>query len=369
MKIDGKNYRTIWEKDGYSGIIQIIDQRYIPYKLIIKDLIIPYDYISAIKDMLVRGAPLIGVTACYGMHAACVEAAKNANFDKYVDDFANKLIEARPTAINLKWAVNNQLNVIGNTNGIKEKIKAALEYARLLVENDVDVCKKIGEFGSTLIEEIRNRKNDNNVNILTHCNAGWLATVDNGTATAPIYEAFSKGVKIHVWVDETRPRNQGARLTSWELNQQGIPNTVIVDNAGGHLMQNGLVDLVIVGSDRTTYTGDVANKIGTYLKALAAKANDIPFYVALPSSTIDWEIEYGLKDIHIEERDADEVRYVEGFADNEIKSVLITPEASKAANFAFDVTPRELITGLITERGICYANKESIYQLFPEKKK
>jgi methylthioribose-1-phosphate isomerase len=369
MKVNGISYRTIWEEPQNSCVIQIIDQNLLPHVFKIVELTKTDDFVRAINNMQVRGAPLIGVTAAYGMYMAVLEAQKSGNFDQYIQDTAEKLIATRPTAINLKWAINKQLDVINQTGGIKNKIEASLIIARNIADTDVENCRSIGEYGAKLIEEIAGKKKSETVNILTHCNAGWLATVDWGTATAPIYVANEKGIKIHVWVDETRPRNQGAKLTSWELNNEGIENKVIVDNAGGHLMQKGMVDLVIVGSDRTTYTGDVANKIGTYLKALAAYDNNIPFYVALPASTIDWDIEDGMNMIPIEERDADEVRYVDGLCDGEIKKVLVPHENSKAANYAFDVTPGHLVTGLITERGICKANKDSIFSLFPEKRK
>ena len=280
----------------------------------------------------------------------------------------HNLLSARPTAVNLQWAVNKVFDAISVKNSIDEKIQTALQTAGDIAEEDVENCKKIGEYGLNIIEEISKKKNGNPVNILTHCNAGWLATVDYGTATAPIYTAHEKGIALHVWVDETRPRNQGSKLTAWELLQEGIPHTVIVDNAGGHLMQKGMVDMVIVGSDKTALNGNVANKTGTYLKALAAKDNNIPFYVALPSSSIDFSIENGLRDIPIEQRNPDEVRFVDGLVDGEIKSVLIPPEDSPAVNYAFDVTPAKLITGLLTERGICKTDKESILSLFPEKR-
>lgn len=365
MNINNKPYRTIWEKKGNNRIIQIIDQRVLPHKFIIKDLLTVKDFYVAIKDMYVRGAPLIGVTAAYGMYIACIEA-KNDN--TLIFKSAEYLKSARPTAVNLQWAVESQLEIINNCKDLSIAKDKLLKNARRIAEEDIANCKKIGEYGCELIEAISKKKNGQTVNILTHCNAGWLATVDYGTATAPIYEAFSRGIKLHVWVDETRPRNQGAKLTSWELNQEGIPNTIIVDNAGGHLMQNKQVDLVIVGSDRTTYLGDVANKIGTYLKALAAKDNNIPFYVALPSSTIDWNIKDSA-DIPIEERNGNEVKYIDGLLDDEIKNVLISPIDSKVANYAFDVTPSRLVTGLITERGIIKANKNDIFRLFTDKKK
>lgn len=368
MKINNKQYRTIWEADDNPGIIQIIDQTKLPHQFSIKNLTCLNDFVNAIKDMEVRGAPLIGVTAAYGMYIAGLEAVKTENFKEYIVNSAKSLISTRPTAINLNWAVNQQLQLMDLYESNNEIVNAMLLKAREITENDVSNCEKIGEFGCKIIEEISEMKNGDTVNILTHCNAGWLATIDWGTATAPIYKAHKKGIKLHIWVDETRPRNQGAKLTTFELNHEAVPNTLIVDNAGGHLMQHGLVDLVIVGSDRTTYTGDVANKIGTYLKALAANDNNIPFYVALPSSTFDWEIEDGIRDIPIEQRNDEEVSLIDGLYGDKVVEVRVPPNESQTANFAFDVTPSRLVTGLITERGICNANKEDIFRLFPEKK-
>jgi methylthioribose-1-phosphate isomerase len=306
------------------------------------------------------------------MYLAATEAladdvASEAVFNGFMFEAGKKLIATRPTAINLAWAVERQVKAMNGVRGVKEKIAAALKIANEIADEDARFCQMIGQHGVKLIEELSREKSGQTVNILTHCNAGWLAFTDFGSATSPIYAAFDKGIKIHVWVDETRPRNQGASLTAWELGEHGVAHTVITDNAGGHLMQNGLVDMVIVGTDRTTRTGDVANKIGTYLKALAAKDNNIPFYVALPSSTFDWDLRDGVKEILIEERSADEVKYVQGLENGEIKKVLIAPEKSPTANFAFDVTPARLITGLITERGICGANEQSILSLYPEK--
>jgi methylthioribose-1-phosphate isomerase len=351
MKVHGKHYRTIWLEDE---TVKIIDQRNLPHEFVIKDITSVDGMAIAIKDMHVRGAGLIGAAAGYGMYLAAL------NGEDLIES-GEKLKATRPTAVNLVWAVQRQLKALENTD---DKVKTALDTANVIADEDDSFCQRIGEHGLSLIEEIARRKNP--VNVLTHCNAGWLAFVDYGTATAPIYAAHNKGINVHVWVDETRPRNQGSSLTAWELDRQGVPHTIVSDNAGGHLMQHGLVDMVIVGSDRTTYTGDVCNKIGTYLKALAAKDNDIPFYAALPSSTFDWEMEHG-SDIPIEERDPDEVKYIQGLCDGEIKRVLLTPEESKAANYAFDVTPARLVTGLITERGICRATKEDIWRLYPER--
>jgi len=368
MNVNGKHYRTIWLKENDDKVISIIDQRFLPHRFIIEDLHSVNEVTHAIKDMHIRGAGLIGATAGYGMYLAAVEAGKKKPFDNYVHESACMLKSSRPTAVNLEWAVNRQLQSIAKGNSINEKLKIAKETATIIADEDAAYCKSIGLYGVSIIEQIAKKKKGEAVNILTHCNAGWLAFVDHGSATAPVYEAFERGINIHVWVDETRPRNQGASLTAWELINQGVPHTVITDNAGGHLMQHGLVDIVITGSDRVTRSGDVANKIGTYLKALAAHDNDIPFYVALPSSTFDWNIKNGVKEINIEERSPEEVKYIEGLCENEIKKVLLTPFNSPAINYGFDVTPARLITGLITERGICNANEQDILNLFPEKK-
>ncbi|MBW8048998.1 MAG: S-methyl-5-thioribose-1-phosphate isomerase [Cytophagales bacterium] len=375
MLVNGKPYRTIRIKPDDPKIIQIIDQRKLPFEFVIENLSTVNDAARAIKEMYVRGAPLIGVTAAYGMYLAALQVSKPD--DNFMQKAAGKLKATRPTAVNLLWAVEKQLKAISQGKTILEMRDIALKTANQLAEADVQTCKKIGEYGLSLIEKIYQNKKEQPVNILTHCNAGWLACVDYGTATAPMFLAHDKGIPIHIWVDETRPRNQGSKLTAWELAQYGIPHTVIVDSAGGHLMQRGLVDMVLVGTDRTTYTGDVANKIGTYPKALAAKDNSIPFYVALPSSSIDWNIRDGLKEIPIEQRDADEVHYVDGWCEgvgrisgsssnSSSKKVRITPKRSPAANYGFDVTPARLVTALITERGICLPNEESISGLFPE---
>ncbi|MFH2043890.1 MAG: S-methyl-5-thioribose-1-phosphate isomerase [Pseudomonadota bacterium] len=355
--------RPIWLDDNQEAV-KIIDQRLLPHKFIIVDLKTVDDVITAIKDMYVRGAPLIGVTAAYGVYLAVLSLLKNQIGDDFIINECKRIKSARPTAINLVWAVDRVLKKVLSVDKIQDKIIAARDEAATIAEEEVKNCKDIGLHGLEIIDEISRNKNNATVNILTHCNAGWLACVEYGTATAPIYAAHEKGIDVHVWVDETRPLNQGARLTAWELGKSGVKHTVITDNAGGHLMQNDMVDLVIVGTDRTTYKGDVANKIGTYLKALAAKDNNIPFYVALPSSTFDWDID-SIKDMPIELRDPDEVRYVQGLDIDIIKNVLITPKESPAANFAFDVTPSRLVTGFITERGIC--NSENIDELFPDK--
>jgi len=357
MKIEGKEYRTIWF-DGQNQIVKIIDQTKLPHQFIIKKLTTIKDAINAIKTMEVRGAPLIGGTAAYGIVLAIME---NNELD-FIKKSSEKLIQSRPTAINLKWAVDRMMKKLSGVNN-NEILKVALEEAKLICEEDVKFCENIGLNGLKIIEEIYNKKKDT-VNILTHCNAGWLATINWGTATSPIYHAHKKGIPVHVWVDETRPRNQGANLTSYELNEEEVPNTIIADNTGGILMQRGEVDMCIVGTDRTIATGDVANKIGTYLKALAAKDNNVPFYVALPSSTIDWNIE-DFKDIPIEERDSEELSHVEGLDENNnVKKVLIYPKKSKSMNLAFDVTPAKYITGLITEKGVCEASSNGLKKMF-----
>ncbi|CAN2039477.1 Methylthioribose-1-phosphate isomerase [Candidatus Magnetomoraceae bacterium gMMP-15] len=366
MKINGKNYRPIWPDSDDETKIKIIDQRLLPHNFVVVDLTDLNDIIKAIKEMYVRGAPLIGVTAAYGVYLILINSPEK-DYKNYMISECNRLKAARPTAVNLAWAVDMMLNHILKKQSRLDMIKAAFDKAGELAETEAENCRKIGEYGAELIEVISRKKHGESVNILTHCNAGWLACVEYGTATAPMYIAFDKGINIHIWVDETRPLNQGARLTAWELGKHGISHTVITDNAGGHLMQHGMVDMVIVGTDRTTYTGDVANKIGTYLKALAAEDNNIPFYVALPSTTFDWVIKDGVKEIPIEERNPEEVSYVQGLEQGEIKSVRITPETSQAANFAFDVTPARLVTKLITERGICNADEEEIKKLFPER--
>jgi methylthioribose-1-phosphate isomerase len=368
MKVNGKSFRTIWLKSDDVKVIEIIDQRYLPHQFIIEEIETVDEMATAIKDMHLRGAGLIGAAAGFGMYLATLEAPKNDSFEEYIISSAERLKSTRPTAVNLAWAVDRQLDAIRSRDSFQGKIDISFDVANEIAEEDAAFCKRIGEHGLMLIEEISRKKNGAPVNILTHCNAGWLAFVDYGSATSSIYAAHDKGIHVHVWVDETRPRNQGASLTAWELGQHGVPHTIIADNTGGHLMQHGLVDLVIVGSDRATYTGDVANKIGTYLKALAAHDNNIPFYAALPSSSIDWQMEDGLKEIVIEERNGDEVKYMEGLCDGEIRKVLLTPENSRTMNYGFDVTPARLITGIITERGICEPNKKSILELFPERR-
>ena len=359
MKVDGKHYRSLWWNSEKS-VLEIIDQRWLPHDFRVDTVQTMDEFANAIVEMRVRGAPLIGATAAYAMALAMKIDPSNNHLDKAWSYFH----ETRPTAINLRWALNRCKEAMLPLPE-SERAEAALQLAHFIADEDVEINAQIGQNGLAIIREIAAKKKPGEpVNILTHCNAGWLAFVDYGSATSPIYTAFDKGIDLHVWVDETRPRNQGARLTAWELGQHGIPHTVIPDNTGGHLMQHGLVDMVIVGSDRTTANGDVANKIGTYLKALAAKDNNIPFYTALPSSTFDWELTDGVKQIPIEQRPASEVQYIQGLHDGEIKKVLLTPENSNATNFGFDVTPARLVTGLITERGVCEANKEAIAALY-----
>lgn len=369
MKINGQHYRTIWLKENNPYVVQIIDQRHLPHRFVIEDLRTLDDFAAAIKEMHVRGAPLIGSTAAFGMYIALWEGPEADRLDQYIKDSAATLKATRPTAVNLEYAVDRVLKSIASGATRQEKVALALEEAKAITEENVAHCRQIGLHGLELIEQIAAKKPGQPVNILTHCNAGWIACIDHGTATAPIYAAFDKGIEVHVWVDETRPRNQGARITAFELGQHGVPHTVITDNAGGHLMQHQMVDLVIVGSDRTTLQGDVANKIGTYLKALAAKDNQVPFYVALPSSTFDFSVKDGLKEIPIEERSEEEVTHIQGLdEDGQLRKVLLTPRQSPAGNYAFDVTPAHLVDGLITERGICAASETAITAMFPESK-
>jgi len=355
MKIENKEYRTIWYDDN---VVKIIDQTKLPHQFIIKDLKTVKDTINAIKIMEVRGAPLIGGAAAYGVALAI----KENNDPDFIKKSSEDLIQSRPTAINLKWAVDRMMKKLLGVN-IDKILETALNEAKEICNEDEKFCKNIGLNGLKIIEEIYDKKKDT-VNILTHCNAGWLATINWGTATSPIYHAHKKGIPIHIWVDETRPRNQGANLTSYELNEEKIPNTIIADNTGGILMQRGEVDMCIVGTDRTLSNGDVCNKIGTYLKALAAHDNNVPFYVALPSSTIDWKTKEG-KDIPIEERNSKELSHIEGIdEDNKPKKILIYPKKSKVLNLAFDVTPAKYVTGLITEKGICEASSNALNKMF-----
>jgi methylthioribose-1-phosphate isomerase len=355
MKIEGKDYKTIWFE---NNIVKIIDQTKLPHIFLIKELKTCDDAVNAIKNMEVRGAPLIGATAAYGLVLSIIE---NNDLD-FLKKSSEKLINSRPTAINLKWAVDRMMKKL-LTAKKNEILNLAINEAKNICDEDEKFCNQIGLNGLKLIEETYKKKNQT-VNILTHCNAGWLATINWGTATSPIYHAHKKGIPVHVWVDETRPRNQGANLTSYELNEEGINNTIIADNTGGILMQRGEVDMCIVGTDRTLSNGDVCNKIGTYLKALAAYDNNIPFYVALPSSTIDWEIK-DHKQIPIEERNPEELSHLEGFDElGDIKKIQIYPKKSKSLNLAFDVTPAKYVTKLITEKGICDASLEGLNNLF-----
>jgi len=368
MKRNGKPLRPIWLDEG-GRTVGVIDQRRLPHEHMVQHLGTVDEAVQAIRDMVVRGAPLIGVTGAYGMYLAARAAAPGDRGSAELERAAARLRAARPTAVNLARAVDRVLQRILSGPDDRHRMALALETAAAITEEEVENCRRIGEHGRPLIEAIARENPGRPVNVLTHCNAGWLACVEYGTATAPIYAAVENGIDLHVWVDETRPLNQGARLTAWELGRYGVRHTVITDNAGGHLMQRGQVDLVIVGSDRTTAGGDVANKIGTYLKALAARDNGIPFYVALPSSTFDWELTGNGGEIPIEERDPDEVRYAEGWDGAGHRRVRLCPELSAAANFAFDVTPARLVTGLITERGICQATARDIGRLFPDKVK
>ncbi|MCP4492680.1 MAG: S-methyl-5-thioribose-1-phosphate isomerase [Gammaproteobacteria bacterium] len=367
MLVNAKSQRTIWLKPDDPACVEIIDQRRLPHELVTEELRSVEDAVIAIRDMHVRGAPLIGATAAWGMYLSVVEQGDGFNLND-LHRHGQRLQASRPTAVNLAWAVNRVYTRLESTDSAQ--LEQARTEAEAICDEDVEVCRKIGKFGLGLIEDIAKRKNGEPVNILTHCNAGWLATVDWGTATSPIYQAQQQGIALHVWVDETRPRNQGANLTAWEMVEQGIDHSVIVDNAGGHLMQKGMVDLVIVGTDRTARNGDVANKIGTYLKALAAQDTGVPFYVALPSPTIDWSLANGCQQIPIEERDGREVTHISGYlSGGKVGEIRITPAASHAANPAFDVTPARLIDGLITERGICPASESGLLGLFPEQYK
>ena len=359
-----RNFRTIWttpERD-----IEVIDQRQLPHEYVVVKLQTYQDADLAIRSMTVRGAPLIGATAAYGIFLAVRELIDKGLDARFLDEAFTVLRASRPTAVNLFWALDRMQKTLDEA---EDFLEAAWNEAQKIVEEDIETCRMIGVHGLPLIERISEKKKGETVHILTHCNAGMLGCIEWGTITSPIYQAVQKGIDVHVWVDETRPRNQGANLTAYELTKHGVKHTLIVDNTGGHLMQHSMVDLVIVGTDRTTRQGDVANKIGTYLKALAAKDNQIPFYVALPSTTLDMRINDGLKEIPIEERDQNEVKYVIGkSASGKIEPVLICPETTPAANYGFDVTPARLVTGLITERGICAASEDGILSLFPEYK-
>ena len=365
MKVGEQHFRTIWLHPTNERVVQLIDQRFLPHRFVVEEVSTVEQMADAIRQMHVRGAGLIGASAGYGMYLAAIEAAKTNSFDQHLASAAARLKATRPTAVNLAWAIERQLTGMAKAKTAREKIELALRTAREIAAEDEENCRMIGQHGLNLIEEIARAKNGKPVNILTHCNAGWLAFVDYGSALAPVYAAHDRGLPVHVWVDETRPRSQGSKLTAWELGQHGVPHTIIADGAGGHLMQRGAVDLVMVGSDRTTRAGDVANKIGTYLKALAAKDNKVPFYVALPSSSFDWAIRDG-SEIPIEERGAEEVKRADGWRNGRMWEVSLAPESSPAVNYGFDVTPRRLVTGLITERGVCKADEEGILELFPE---
>ncbi|MGQ9818545.1 MAG: S-methyl-5-thioribose-1-phosphate isomerase [Candidatus Kapaibacteriales bacterium] len=372
MKINGKHYTTLWESDKEVNSISVINQKALPFKFEIIKLKSLKDFALAIKEMYIRGAPLIGITACYALYFAVKEAKNADEFSKLFGKAKITLLNTRPTAVNLKNAILEAEKEISNLEkqfvSYEEKIFSILNLARKLRENDILQCKKIGEFGLQIIQDIYSQKN-REINILTHCNAGWLATIDYGTALAPIYLASQSGIPLHVWVDETRPRNQGARLTCFELLNEGIPYTLIVDNSGGLLMQKGLVDLVIVGTDRVLMDGSIINKVGTYLKALAAKDNGVPFYVSAPSSSFDNHYTNEFNDFEIEIRHEDEVKYVQGLYKGNVIDVLICPEQTKALNYAFDITPANYITALITERGICKPNQEEILNFYPEKRR
>jgi methylthioribose-1-phosphate isomerase len=367
MKVGDRHFETIWIHPENNSVVQIIDQRFLPFRFIIEDISTAEDMYLAIKDMHLRGAPLIGAAGAFGIYLAMVNYPEDYIPQHYILEKADFLKSARPTAVNLCWGVEKLLNIAGHGGRKSDLIVSSREACLEIVDNERENCIKIGTFGVHVIEQISREKKGKTVNILTHCNAGWLACIDYGTATAPIYLAFEKGLDIHVWVDETRPRNQGARLTAWELQQHGVPCTVIADNTGGHLMQHGMVDMVIVGCDRASPYGDIVNKIGTYLKALAAFDNHVPFYAALPSSTIDWDLDEGAGKTPIEERDEDEVKFMEGLSDKGIQTVEILAPGTRAANYSFDITPARLVHGIITERGISFANKKSIFTLFPEK--
>jgi methylthioribose-1-phosphate isomerase len=360
MLVDGINYQSIWFDEKDPMVVSVIDQQKLPFFFEIKKLRSVDDIFIAIRDMTVRGAPLIGAAASFGVYLAALDSVRYSDPLPHIENAARHLISCRPTAVNLAWAVNYTLDRLkGKGKSLPGKaLKAALEICEIEKEN----CRRIGNFGLSLIKAVSKKKNGAPVNILTHCNAGWLACIDYGTVLSSVYFAHDAGIPVHVWVDETRPRNQGARLTAWELENASVPY-----NAGGHLMQHGMVDLVIVGCDRATRSGDVANKIGTYLKALAAHDNNIPFYSAFPSSSFDFEISNGIREIPVEERDPEEVRTVSGISGGRMTSVRICPEKSAIANFGFDVTPAKYITGLITERGICRSLEKDIKKMFSDK--
>lgn len=361
------NFRTIWVKNDTT--VEVIDQRLLPHEFVVRQLTTCDEVVAAIKEMIVRGAPLIGATASYGIYLALLEIKTGKQAANYIDLAFEKLRNSRPTAVNLFWALDRMRRAIDAVQSLEDKLTVSFREANQIVEDDIETCRMIGVHGLPILEEIWERNGHQTIQILTHCNAGMLGCIQWGTITSPIYQAQQKGIDVHVWVDETRPRLQGANLTCFELTKHGVNHTLITDNNGGHLMQHGFVDLVIVGTDRTTRNGDVANKIGTYLKALAANDNKIPFYVALPSTTIDWKIRDGLTEIPIEQRNQNEVRTVYGKTpEGTMVSVLICPESTQAINHGFDVTPARLVTALITERGVCAASEFGLLALFPEQR-
>jgi methylthioribose-1-phosphate isomerase len=371
MLVNGKKYRTLWTDSKNTEVVYAINQNKVPFVFEIAELKSSGNVIDAIKNMVVRGAPLIGAAGAYGIYLSLLEAkrkyANPGDVNKYVLERCELITSARPTAVNLKWAVDLILEKTLKEKTLEGKINTAFKTAGSICEDDVRACRKIGAYGRDLIKKISAKKKDCVVNVLTHCNAGWLAVIDYGTALAPVYLAKEAGIKVHVWVEETRPRNQGARLTAWELEQNGIDYSIITDNAGGYVMQNKMVDMVIVGSDRTTLTGDVCNKVGTYKTALAAYDNKIPFYAAVPMSSFDLSIKDGVKEITIEERNPDEIKYAEYYDGRKIKRGLITFDAAKIRNFGFDVTPSKYVTGIITEKGIIKPEERSIRKLFKRK--
>jgi methylthioribose-1-phosphate isomerase len=366
MKVDNINYQSIWLDESDQTIVRVIDQQKLPFFFEIKDLRSVDDVFFAIKNMTLRGAPVIGAAGAFGIYFATLELTSISNIHDHLSNAARYLKSSRPTAVNLSWAINKVMETLAKDLTIESLSDRALKAAVDICEQEKEKCRQIGIHGLELIKGISINKKGLPVNILTHCNAGWLASIEYGTVTAPIYLAHDQGIPVHIWVDETRPLNQGSRLTAWELGKHGVPYTIIPDNTGGHLMQHGMVDLVLVGSDRTTRKGDNANKVGTYLKALAAFENKIPFYSVLPSSTIDFSISDGLTEIDIEERDQDEVKYFTGFSEGKLQSVLTCPENSVTANFGFDITPAKFITALITEKGICRAKEKDIVKLFSD---
>ena len=367
MLVGNKHYKSIWNDESDPAVIKAIDQKKLPFFFEILELRSVDDVYNAIRDMSVRGAPAIGAAGAFGIYLATLEITSATDIRHHLENAARYLISCRPTAVNLSWAVKYVIKELEGINDPQLLADVARRASLEICGREEENCRQIGIHGLKLIEDISSRKDKKPVNILTHCNAGWLACIDYGTVTSPVWLAHEKGIPVHVWVDETRPLNQGARLTAWELGQAGVAHTLITDNAGGHLMQHGMVDLVLVGSDRTTRRGDVANKIGTYLKALAAYENKIPFYSVFPSSSLDTGIDDGLAEIPVEERDPEEVTTVTGMAAGKIETVRICPENTPAANYGFDVTPAKYITGFITERGICKASEKGIKKMFSDK--